>query len=88
MSVFRSLGRTSTAVTVFVTEARVAVTSPVTVEATSAVPIEKVAEVCPCGTVTLAGIVSAEFVVARVTSDPPEGAGAFKVTVPVAVSPL
>lgn len=49
---------------------------------TLAVVIAKASLVAPCGTVTLAGTVVALLLSASVTTNPPEGAAAVKVTVP------
>jgi len=48
----------------------------------------KVAEVAPCATVTLVGIVSPAGELDRLTTAPPEGAALVNVTVPVADPPL
>ena len=62
---------------------------PVTVTvvgvATPNVLAVKVAEVCPEGIVTEAGTVTVVALLERVTTVPPDGAGAFKLTVPVDV---
>jgi hypothetical protein len=47
-----------------------------------------VAEVAPCATVTLVGIVSPAGELDKLTTAPPEGAALVKVTVPVADPPL
>ena len=61
-----------------------------TVVAVDTVPAvtAKVAEVEPCTTMTLAGIVSPAGELDRLTSAPPDPAGLFRVTVPVAEPPL
>jgi hypothetical protein len=51
-------------------------------------PTGKVAEVAPCATVTLAGIVSPAGELDKLTATPPEGAALLSVTVPVADPPL
>jgi hypothetical protein len=48
----------------------------------------KVAELAPCATVTLVGIVSPAGELDKLTTTPPEGAALLKVTVPVADPPL
>jgi len=48
----------------------------------------KVAEVAPCATVMLVGIVSPAGELDKLTTAPPEGAALLKVTVPVADPPL
>ena len=50
--------------------------------ATLVVVIAKVALVAPCATVTLAGTVAALLLSLSVTTNPPDGAAAVKVTVP------
>ncbi len=48
----------------------------------------KVAEVCPAGTLTMPGAVATELLlVESVTKIPPDGAGALRKTVPVALVP-
>ena len=48
----------------------------------------KLADVCPAGTLTMPGTCAAdELLVASVTEIPPEGEGALKNTVPVALVP-
>jgi hypothetical protein len=55
---------------------------------TANVVTEKVADVCPAGTVTTPGAVATPgLLVASVTVMPPEGEGALKDTVPVALVP-
>ena len=56
-------------------------------EPTSAVEIVKLADVIPCGIVTVAGTVAPELLELRVTTSPPSGAGALTVTVPVELLP-
>jgi hypothetical protein len=51
------------------------------------VVIVKVVEVNPEATVTLAGTVAFALLEFRLTASPPDGAGPFKVTVPVALRP-
>jgi hypothetical protein len=65
----------------------VADTYRVAVAPTLAVEMVKVTEVAPAGTVTLAGTVIAELPGLNVTTAPPAGAGAERVTVPVVVWP-
>ena len=55
--------------------------------ATPPVVMVKVADVLPAGTVTLAGNVAAGLPLDRVTTAPPVGAWAFRVTVPVELAP-
>jgi hypothetical protein len=54
---------------------------------TGCVAMGNVAVVAPAGTVTLSGIVVTSPTSERVTTDPPLGAGAVSVTVPVEDSP-
>lgn len=56
-------------------------------EETAVVDTVKVAEVAPAATVTLAGTVAAALPDVRVTTDPDDPAGPFRVTVPVDVFP-
>lgn len=65
----------------------VAVMTGETTLATAAVVTVNVAEVAPCATVTVAGIVAAALLDASVTTLPPAGAGAVRVTVPVDDAP-
>src|ERR1700732_2355880 len=51
------------------------------------VPTVKLALVCPAATVTLAGTVAAALLLVRVTTVPPLGAAAVRVTVPVELVP-
>src|SRR5579872_6967054 len=52
---------------------------------TSEVVIGKLALICPCGTVTLAGTEATEaFELCRLTTVPPGGAALARITVPVA----
>lgn len=55
--------------------------------ATAVVATAKVALVAPCATVTVAGTVAAVLLRLSVTTNPPEGAAAVKVTVPCDVVP-
>ena len=55
---------------------------------TADVVMVKLAEVCPAGTKTIPGGLAAEMLfVESVTEIPPEGAGEFRNTVPVALVP-
>lgn len=74
-------------VAVFDTEASVAVTVTVVVEATPVVLIVKVAVVAPAATVTVAGSVALALLDVRLTNVPPGPAGPVRVTVPVEVPP-
>ena len=51
------------------------------------VPTVKLALVCPAATVTLAGTVAAALLLDNVTTVPPVGAAAVRVTVPVELVP-
>ena len=64
-----------------------AVTVAITDVEPAVVEMLKLAEVCPAGTVTLAGTVSCELLLCSVTTSPPVGAGAFRLTVPVRDAP-
>ena len=55
--------------------------------ATPPVVMVKVADVLPAGTVTLAGSVAAGLPLERLTTAPPVGAWAFRVTVPAELAP-
>jgi len=61
----------------------VAVTVADTFPVTAVVVIVKFPDVAPAGTVTLAGTAALELFEARLTTVPEDGAGPFKVTVPV-----
>jgi hypothetical protein len=63
------------------------VTVTVVLEETGDVFTEKLAEVCPPGTLTTPGAVATELLVASVTLIPPAGAGALKITAPVEAAP-
>src|SRR5215475_1278997 len=60
---------------------------PTVVVPTGVVPIEKLAELCVAGTTTLVGTLMALGALLNVTLMPPAGAGAVRVTVPVALLP-
>jgi len=79
-------GLTASAV-VFVTPAYVAEIVAVAVEVTVAVAMVKVALLLPAATVTLAGGVAEGTLLPSVTTRPPAGAGAVRVTVPCEVAP-
>jgi len=56
-------------------------------EVTAPVPIVNVAELFPAATVTFKGNLTNDCMVERLKTNPPDGALADKVTVPVAVAP-
>lgn len=58
-----------------------------TADVTTWVATVNVADVAPWGTVTVTGTVPIALLIARLTIDPPAGAGADKVTVPVVLVP-
>ncbi len=60
---------------------------PAVVVPTGVVLMEKLAELCVAGTTTLAGMMMALGALLNATLMPPAGAGAVRVTVPVALVP-
>src|SRR5689334_14510665 len=67
VNAFTSMGRTLS-VTLLLTPPALAVTVPLVRDATALVGMEKVTELAPAGTVTLAGTLAAELVLVRVTT--------------------
>ena len=74
-------------VAVWVTPPEMPVIVAVVAVCKACVVMAKVAEVCPLGTVTIAGTVAVVLLLDRETMSPPAGAGFVRMTVPVAVAP-